>query len=185
VPEADLADLTYFFTADPPSADAEFFSARRSRPADRPGVALVHAAAEQWRSAAVGPLAPMLSMTDQDGALDLLDSRRCAVSFRARLTGLDRAVYLACDHAPRPERVAAIVRGEYGLDAGDAEVAASVAELCRRNLLLSMDGRVLSLAVLEPAPALPELAEFPGGRVDEGGVPEAFPILATATAGAA
>jgi ribosomal peptide maturation radical SAM protein 1 len=187
VPEEELADLTYFFTADPPSADPEYFSASRFRPADRPGLAAARAAGDRWREAANDPLLPpVLSMTDQDGALDVIDSRRCAESPRTRLSGLDRAVYLACDNGPRPGRVGAIVRGEYGLEATDEQVARSVDELCRRKLLLAMDGRVLSLAVMEPAPAMPDLAQFPGGQVDVlRETPHEVPTLAVATAGVA
>jgi ribosomal peptide maturation radical SAM protein 1 len=185
LPESELADLTYFFTADPRSADHEFFSSARSRPAGRPGLERVAAAFKQWRASADDLLPPMLSMTDRDGVLDFVDSRRCAESSRVRLAGLDRAVYLVCDQAPRPERVAAKVRDDHGLDVADEQVAQSIAGLCERRLMLAMDGRVLSLAVAEPMAPLPRFADFPGGHVVDGPETADEPLVpAVATAGA-
>ena len=110
-----------------------------------------------------------MSVADRDGTLTIIDSRRCAAEPRTRLTGLGRAVYLACDSAPRPDRVAQAVREQFGIDAADNEVDAVLADLDQRQLIVRIDGRVLALAVRHSTARPPDVIDFPGGHVDVSG----------------
>ena len=150
---------------DPPDRDEAFFADTAQRMVSRPGTREVLEHIVLWRDSFLSALPAVLSMEDRDGMLTIIDSRRCAVESRARLTGLTRAVYLACDNAPKPDRVATAVRGDFGIDATDAEVDSVLADLDRRRLVLHIDGRVLALAVRHPAPPVPSWRDFPGGQV--------------------
>jgi hypothetical protein len=104
-------------------------------------------------------------MADRDGALVITDTRGCATRARHLLRGLDRAVYLACDRAPRPGKLAEVVRRDFGLAATDDQIAPVVDRLVSDRLVLPIDGRLLGLALGGPPAPLPGLAQFPGGYV--------------------
>ena len=165
LPDAELAGLAYFFTADPADRDAEFFNDHSGWLASRPGAKEVSEHVGAWRKSFLSRLPAILSVEDRDGVLIIVDTRRCAVESRTRLTGLARIVYLACDNAPKPERVATVVRSDFGVEAGDAEIGTVLADLDRRRFVLHLDGRVLALAVRHPASRQPRAADFPGGQV--------------------
>jgi ribosomal peptide maturation radical SAM protein 1 len=168
LPDRELADLTYFFTVLPPEQEEEFFTGRSAAwlEESRPGMMEVSDLVQQWWKSYRGGFPAVLSVADRDGTLTIIDSRRCAVEPRTRLTGLGRAVYLACDSAPRPDRVAQVVREQFGIDAAGDEIDAVLADLDRRQLVVHMDGRVLTLAVHHSTARPPGLIDFPGGHVD-------------------
>ena len=164
VHDGDLDQLAYFFTNEPGRRKLDPFG-RNPDGSLRPGVQATLAAIEHWIAASHSRRPPVLTMTDQDGTLDVVDTRACAVKAFRSLTGLDRAVLLACDASPRPERLADTVRREHGVSASDEEVAAAVDRLVRDLLILPIDGRLIGLAVNGAGAPMPGDREFPGGEL--------------------
>jgi hypothetical protein len=107
--------------------------------------------------------------------LEITDTRACARTPRQLLTGLARAVLLACDGAPRPARLAAIVSRDHGLTARPDELDAVIRRLLDDRLVLAMDERLVGLVLRPPVPDhIPDYSEFPGGGlVAAGGTPDA------------
>lgn len=161
----DLADLAYFFVAHERStldrwSDEDAWTAR-------PGADATRSAVQAWRERWLGGLPPVLAMRDVDGGLEIIDTRRIAVATRRTLTGLARAVCLACDVAPVPDRLAAAVRREHELDFDEDELEHTLAQLVAEGLVMRIDGRLMALPVSGSIPTLSDASEFPGGYVSE------------------
>lgn len=164
---ADLDDLTYFFTTETGPGPLDVAVGMRGGLArTRPGVHAVREGIGRWRAVFGSRLRPVLSMTDRDGELRIVDSRSCAVTPRQKLRGLARAVALACDGAPRVEQLAAVVRRDHDPAADDDAVAEVLEGLLADKLVLRIDGRLVGLAIKDTIPALPNGTRFPGGHVD-------------------
>ena len=100
-------------------------------------------------------------MVDAGTYLTITDTRPCAVGNQFTLEGLAYQVYLACNQALTPKALTQAL----GLpDYSWQKIEPVVAELCERKLLLSLNGRLLSLAIKEPCQ--PFLKEHPGGEVN-------------------
>ncbi len=112
---------------------------------ERPGVQALQAVVEEWK-AAFGTAE--LSMRETEEGLIITDTRPCAVRPTTVLTGRKRELYMACREAVPLEEEEAL------------------AELRRDRLLLTLDGRHLTLAVGEGAPQQPYIPIFPGGDVN-------------------
>jgi ribosomal peptide maturation radical SAM protein 1 len=166
VGKADLDGLAYFFTTDPGGEGPVLAAGAARNLSRRPGVRAVREAAFRWRSAFSGPRRPILSMTDRDGELHIIDTRECAIAQRVTLDRLDRAVCLAADRAPRADRIAEAVAREHRVTASDDEVAGSVRKLVAAGLILPVDGRLVGLAVPGAIPDLLDETQFPGGYID-------------------
>lgn len=162
VPKRELHELAYFFSLDPSGSRLDPMG-RNDDGSLNPGIEATLAAVQHWISAAHSRRPPTLSMTDQDGVLDVVDTRDCAVRAFWSLTGVDRAVMLACDNSPRPDRVANVVERDYGIAAAPGQVAEAVERLVRAKLILRIDDRLVGLAVNGAGAAFP--GEFPGGRI--------------------
>jgi len=158
LPPAELGDLAYYF-ADAGRPDV-FTGAGGEVAAGRPGVRAMEAALLPWQMAFWRGELPLLTVADDGAALAVEDTRSLAAERRCELTGLDRAVYLACEEAPAAARVASIVAAPEG------DVAAAVDRLRARHLLLAVDRRLLALGLRPPVPPLPEVGDFPGGTID-------------------
>jgi ribosomal peptide maturation radical SAM protein 1 len=165
LPGRELLDLTYYF-ADEGRPDV-FSGVGGEIMAARPAVRAVQALVRSWLIAFWMGEPPVLSIDDDGEALEVEDTRSCAVEHRYRLTGLDRAVYLAAEEAPLKERLAAR-RDLAGADSEVGDVAAAIDRLERRSLVLALDRRLLALGLRGPLPVLPGVREFPGGMVEEG-----------------
>ena len=104
----------------------------------------------------------MLTLEDRAGGLEITDTRACARTSRQLLTGLARAVLLACDDAPG--RPGGRVRQPRPAAAGQDEIDAVVRKLLGDRLVLAMDDRLVSLVLRGPVPdRIPDYSEFPGG----------------------
>jgi ribosomal peptide maturation radical SAM protein 1 len=168
---ADLDGLAYYFATEPGAGPVRMMQSERDTVAKSPGIRAVVGAVHGWREAHAHGPEPVLEMTDRDGVLRITDTRSCARVPRQELTGLARAVYLACDGGPRQGRLGEIVAREHGLAATADEIDGVVGGLLADRLILAIDGRLLSLALTAPVPALPAPDSFPGGYVDVGSRP--------------
>lgn len=164
VAETELDQLAYFFTTDPGRKRLDPFG-RNPDGSLTPGVQATLEVVEHWIDATHSRRPPVLSMTDDDGVLDVVDTRACAVKAFWNLTGLDRAVLLACDHSPRPAGLAEIVRRDHAVTATDEEIAEAADRLVRAKLVLPIDGRLAPLVVNHSGAKLVNPRNFAGGEL--------------------
>jgi ribosomal peptide maturation radical SAM protein 1 len=161
----DLDGLAYYFATEPGAGPLRYIDDIRKAIQDTPGAQTVFHAVREWRTAHAHGPEQVLEMTDRDGVLRITDTRSCARVPRQELTGLARAVYLACDGGPRQGRLGEIVAREHGLAAAADEIDRVVDGLLADRLILAIDGRLLSLALRTPVAPLLAPDQFPGGHV--------------------
>ncbi|HEU5384292.1 MAG TPA: RiPP maturation radical SAM C-methyltransferase [Streptosporangiaceae bacterium] len=160
----DLDSMAYFFTTEPNSGPLRIIQTLDEAVTANPGVRAVTQAVRDWSAAHRGGDLPVLTREDRAGVLEITDTRACARTPRQLLTGLARAVLLACDNAPRPARLAELVSRDAGLAASQDEIDAVVRQLLGDRLVLAMDERLVSLVLRGPVPdRIPGYSEFPGG----------------------
>ncbi|MCG8461392.1 MAG: RiPP maturation radical SAM C-methyltransferase [Holophagales bacterium] len=166
LPEGELRDLAYYF-------DDKAFRARLLGEevwAHRPGLAAAHDALLDWRTAWIkGGFRTTIDYptveyrVGDDGSWKIRDTRSCAIEEHHELDSTSTALMIACDGSVGEKRLHGAVTKALGREVGEAELAAAVAELSRRGLLLYLDGQYLGLAVSADRPELP--SHFPGGVV--------------------
>src|SRR6185295_5414117 len=172
----DLDALAYFFTTEPNSGPLRIIQTLSEAVTANPGIRAVTRAVRDWAAAHRSGELPVLTMEDRAGVLEITDTRACARTSRQLLTGLSRAVLLACDSAPRPARLAEIVGRDGGITASQDEIDAVVRKLRDDRLVLSMDDRLVGLVLHGPVPEhIPDYSEFPGGGLVAGPRPDAEP----------
>jgi ribosomal peptide maturation radical SAM protein 1 len=165
---ADLNDLAYFFSTEPMAGPLRYATIREEVIAKRPGMRTAFDAARDWR-VDFHAAQPALTMEEHgDDVLEITDTRTRATAPLHVLTGLDRAVCLACDAAPRQGKLAEIIERDFGLTASESQIADVVTRLRSDRLILAIDGRLIGLALKGPVPALPDIDDFPGGHVSTG-----------------
>jgi hypothetical protein len=159
VSPADLDGLTYFFSPEPGAGPLRYMQDLMSAADRNPGIKALIAAARAWRAGYNGGKQPMLRRENRQDQILLTDSRSCARERQHVLAGLAREVYLACDDAPRRDRLAGL------LGATEGQIEEIVGRLVTDRLVLELDGRVIALALCEPIRPYPAVTEFPGGHV--------------------
>jgi ribosomal peptide maturation radical SAM protein 1 len=165
---AELDNLAYFFSTEPGAGPLRYIESLKEEISQNPGITALVKAARDWGEAYRAGRRPALTMDDRGDDLVITDTRSCARSGRHVLSGLARAVYLACDAAPRRARLPAVLDRDFGRPASDAELAEITGPLLADRLVLELDGRLVSLALPGPVPAYPGYAQFPGGHVTAG-----------------
>jgi ribosomal peptide maturation radical SAM protein 1 len=103
----------------------------------------------------------------QAGAVEVTDTRACAVRQRHRLDGLAARVFLTCDVA---HSLTGIGRQMPGVSLGD--IGAALEQLRAAKLVAEIEGQHVSLAVFRNRP--------PRSAAEEGGVPARVPEAAVA-----
>jgi magnesium-protoporphyrin IX monomethyl ester (oxidative) cyclase len=170
----DLDALAYFFATEPNSGPLRIIQTLSEAVTANPGIRAVTRAVRDWAAAHRSGELPVLTSQDRAGVLEIADTRACARTSRQLLTGLSRAVLLACDSAPRPARLAEIVGRDGGITASQDEIDAVVRKLRDDRLVLSMDDRLVGLVLHGPVPDhIPDYSEFPGGGLVAGSRPDA------------
>lgn len=140
LPIEEIENLAYFFE------DCAGDGRREDRRLDTPGRLALSQALKTWREAFWSPLPPILSMSDSEEGLDILDTRALAVARRHRLQGRARELLLEC-RSPRR-----FLQPEPAL-----------LELVEKKLVLVLHDRYLSLPVEGDLPTLQAPWKFPGG----------------------
>jgi Radical SAM superfamily len=157
---ADLDGLAYYFATEPGVGPLRYTIGELEAVSRTPGVQAMDEALNDWKiSHEEGQ--PMLSMAQRGEVLEITDSRSCRSSERHVLTGLARAVCLACDAAPQQAKLAEIVARDHGITATDGQLAEITGKLLADRLILAMDGRFVGVALKGTPRAL--ATEFPGG----------------------
>jgi ribosomal peptide maturation radical SAM protein 1 len=162
VPPGDLDGLAYFFSTEPGAGPLRHMQDLTSAMASNPGVQAVISAARAWRAAYGRGGQPMLAMKDLNDRILLTDSRSCARESQHVLAGLAREVYLACDGAPRRDRLAGMT------GATEGQIEEITGRLAADRLVLELDGRLVALALHGPVLPYPDPTQFPGGHVFAG-----------------
>jgi len=159
-PEAALREVAYFF-----------YDANRQDPGRvAPEIQKLGDAVRDWVKAYHRPVRPLFCVTDREETLEFFDTRPGAQERRARLTGLARDIYLACDTAMSLD----------GLQARFGEGAiVEIESMVARRLLLRLGDQLLALACYGEIPALVEPPDFPSGHVAMFN-PEDYPNAAAA-----
>ncbi len=153
-----LADLVYVFErAD--EAPRDGFGG--------PGRDALAAALDAWAQRFRGGVPPILCMTEDADRTTIVDTRRVAPARRVVLRGLQHRVHRACAAAQSTDGIARALAADGGPVATPKAVAAAVAALVERKLVLATGGRFLALAVAGEVPSLPRTLEdgYPGGCV--------------------
>jgi ribosomal peptide maturation radical SAM protein 1 len=157
LPPEDLSGLAYFFEG----LDA----ATHERATKGPGVRHLEERIEQWtrlghRRGPTGP--PRLMVRDEGERSVVSDSRPCAVEPTTVLEGISHLVYRACRRPRAISTLRADIEAMRGSPVDEKEVEEALALLIERKLLLSIGGRLLSLATLDPSQRMLSMVEFPG-----------------------
>jgi hypothetical protein len=98
-----------------------------------------------WAACVAGPEArPRLDARPREDGLLIVDSRACAVAPEQYLDGLAAQVYRLCDSINSASSVARAL----GTTADDLQVRAVVEQLVGSQLMVEIDGQLLSLAVM-------------------------------------
>ena len=156
LPEESLNDLAYFFQDAPGTVRNELNGSDA-------GYVAFHQEVHKWREGFwTGDGPPILSAVDEEGRIQIVDTRPCATQPRHTLEGLARAVYLAAEQARAPRGLVETLAAQ-GHSVSWDEVGPVVAHLQSHKLLLELGGKVLALAVWGAIPKLPPHTEFPGG----------------------
>jgi ribosomal peptide maturation radical SAM protein 1 len=162
---ADLDNLAYFFSVEPAAGPRQIVGGVVAEVTKNPGIEATWDAVTVWREAQSGGHQPELWRVDSDGVLAVTDTRSCSIQEYQELTGLERAVLLACDGAPRPSRLAQVVARDHGMTVTEDRVAGVIDRMVSARLVLPVDGRLVGLVLDGPPTPLPPLRNFPGGYV--------------------
>lgn len=141
---SDLSRLAYFFDFDYPDG---------RNPNDY--LAAVRHEVEKWLLLYSGDAQqrPRLdAFEDADDSVRVVDTRPCSPCAERRLSGIHARIYLACDEAKAPGRLAA----ELGGLGQEQAISTALNELIDAKLMIEMEGRYLSLAVLRNRAVTPE-----------------------------
>jgi hypothetical protein len=156
LPAEELRDLAYFFCDSNSPHQGEI----------KPGVLALGEEVRQWKSSFHRTVPPVFCVTDRDGVLDFFDTRPCALVRRAKIEGLAREVYLACDTSNSEAEIIKRFSSRAQGSAQPAAISALLHELTARKLLLHVHGKFLALACFGDVPVLGEQADYPNGYVE-------------------
>ncbi len=153
--EAALHNQVYFFEDEARSRNPLFEPLL-----ERPGIRAVSRAVHQWTRAFYADERPVLSVRITDAGCHFRDTRPVASDASCHLEGTVAQTYLNCEDAPtRAELNRRLAR--QGMT--ESDFRRTIQELLDRKLLLALGSRLISLAVPEPIPDLPNLGDYPGG----------------------
>jgi ribosomal peptide maturation radical SAM protein 1 len=179
----DRFDQSYFFVDEPDANSSRIET-------NRPGYVTLRGAIAEWQQSfpeyrrvvngivnkkstttdvpvAASRAVPLRIMRDTGTALQIVDTRACAVRRETELSGLARAIHLAAEESIGERLLAGALAKDFELHPSEGELAAALDELHAARLLLTVDGRHISLALSETIPAWPfDHGWFPGGEVD-------------------
>src|SRR5262249_23947828 len=133
------------------------------------GITALKASVRQWQLLFTQTVKPVLCVSDDGAAIDVLDTRPVAVERRITLTGLDAAVYRGAEPPVPLVLLRRRLAGERGVP--EAAVGAPTRRLDSLNLVLEVHGRLVTLGVPGDVPQLRGREEAPGGWVVDANLP--------------
>ncbi|MBM3540823.1 MAG: RiPP maturation radical SAM protein 1 [Alphaproteobacteria bacterium] len=157
IAEDQLRDLVYYFEAeDAPELGRNIVA---SWPAHRPATRAVDRLMRAWRKRWEKPPFPRLHLRATAHGFEVEDTRFTA-PVRHALSALDVEILDAADDAPGLEK---LLRRTWTHARSPAEAGAALDRLIERQLVLSLDDRIVPLVLRDPVPDFPHLRDFPGG----------------------
>jgi ribosomal peptide maturation radical SAM protein 1 len=156
----DLINLVYYFEDEERLRDPLL-----SPLLTRPGIMAVCRGIARWKIGFWSKRRPLLTMSVSASAVEIRDTRPVAAVPFFTLEGLEREIYLACDMGNRTDQlIETFAKG----NRTRSDVQVAIQNLLDRKLMVSLDDRLLALAVQEPFFELPEENLYPeGGFVSE------------------
>lgn len=148
ISEREMRDLAYFF---------EDYSDHDRGSLDLPGLERVKQYVLKWRDLFAARERPALVMIEGERGTVIWDSRPVAEQSLIVLEGLSHIVHQACR---RPRSLDALLRELENVRPD--ELQETVCNLVEQKLVLTLGGRLLSLATYAPKPLL-TMREYPGG----------------------
>lgn len=111
---------------------------------------------------------PVLKTASADGAIRVMDTRSCSRETQYELDGMPAMLYRACEGSPDKASLPALLERMLCGPCRPRELEDALASLVERNLVLAVDGKLLSLGVQGTCPETPDIKDFPGGSIDYG-----------------
>lgn len=145
----DLFDQVYFFKNDPPLDTG-----------NRPGLASMHKIMNEWTRIWRTSEPPVVTKTEASSGWEIEDSRPGKDT--THLDGLHCEVLSLADDGP-PEHFVSSKLEQLGHTPSRIETV--LKDLEKRELLLRLDGRVISLVLEKPHTRIPLPLAFPGGSI--------------------
>lgn len=163
-----MADFVYYFE------DVTGKSGRTWSDANKPGLDKVYAILAEWRDlfytktndtlwADFQANMVVLSMREESGAVLIHDTRPVAAQADTTLKDLAAAVYLACDTSKTPDLLIKALQTNRHSSVVWETIQPVLDDLIARKIMVSLEGRYLSLAVRENTSKYLPFNEFPGG----------------------
>ncbi len=122
---------------------------------------------QQWTKLFLSKKKPILTMIDEGDQLRIIDTRPCAVSKEHILSGLASTIYKICDRIQSPRSLLEALNQQGAENLSWHEVKPIMDDLCDRKIILSLDGKFLSLAVKASFPlTLIKNSELPAGMIN-------------------
>jgi magnesium-protoporphyrin IX monomethyl ester (oxidative) cyclase len=115
----------------------------------QPGQQKLQAAVEEWNDR-WHTSRPVLRVRDEGDRLDVVDTRPCARQRTWTSGALEAEIYRLCDSAQAPASVLNQLRARHGREVPAPEVDAAIEALCRANLVLCLNGKLLGVGVRAP-----------------------------------
>jgi ribosomal peptide maturation radical SAM protein 1 len=170
LPPQTLSNQVYFFE-EPSQSLPPYFHLREHGVPNRPGLEAVRKALDAWEEAWKSDL-PNLSVAECDGGYEIHDTRACAPAEVYRIPVAHKRLLELCDETASMDQI--VTGGERMSHMSVAEVERGLAELIERKLVVELDGRFLSLVLIEPVTPLATAMEFPGGHFSMKPIPAQF-----------
>ncbi len=151
----EMMDLAYYFNDNKYTKETQFSGA---------GVRELNAVVKEWQDMlklyADKNKRVQLTVFDDGEKMEIIDTRPCAIEEMVVLTGLPRLIYERCHKPRRKEGLPDYFKNEAKIDANVDDINIAVDELVERKLMLSLSGKLLSLALKEPVRPLMSKREF-------------------------
>jgi ribosomal peptide maturation radical SAM protein 1 len=100
----------------------------------------------QWNEAWHGSK-PVLRVIEEDRKLRIVDTRPCAQQKSWLMGELEAEIYSLCDSARTPEAIVKELSSRHGRGISKEEAGSAIETLCRANVLLPINGKLLGIAV--------------------------------------
>ncbi len=153
--DKDMRDIAYFFEDDKYTRDEQFKGK---------GAQLLNELIKEWQGMmqwySDKEKRINLSVTEEDNLSRIEDTRPCAVEKSTVLTGTEHLVYKTCRQPRRINELATTIQNETGLSISAKELDKAINYILDRKLALSINGKLLSLALVEPQRPLMTKREF-------------------------
>ncbi len=108
---------------------------------------------------------PNLNMDEVNDIIEITDTRDCRVQEKHILKDLTKIIYKICDKAQKPSGILSKLKSDYNKNYQWDEIEVILNDLCKRKIMLKLDGYYLSIAVRNNNKKMVPIHNYPGGRL--------------------